>query len=437
MDIDAALAYLDQHANLEATAGKVDDLSLERMQRLVAATGDPQADYPVIHVTGTNGKGSTARMITALLRAHGLRVGTYTSPHLERINERLAWDGTAIDDASLASLLELIGRVEAAGGSGDGLTYFEILTAAAFRWFADVAVDVAVIEVGLLGRWDATNVADGTVAVVTNVGHDHTQGGPGWRRAIAEEKAGIVKAGSTLVLGETDADVVGVFEAAGAAETWLRHREFGCMTNQLALGGRLVDLRTPAAEYDDLFLPVHGAHQGDNAALAVAAVEAFFARPSDPEVVEEAFARLTLPGRFEVVSHGPLLVLDGAHNRDGAASLAATLDEGFAPSGTRSFVIGMLTGRDPTEMLEAMGVRPDDRLVACTPASPRALPATIVEQAAVALGLAVRRIDDVVGALSSTLTASGPDDVVVVAGSLYVVGAARAWCRAEGIGHLT
>ena len=437
VDIDTALAYLDRHINLEAAAGRVEGLSLERMRRLAAASGDPQSDYPVIHVTGTNGKGSTVRMITVLLRAHGLRVGTYTSPHLERINERLAWDGAPIDDATLAASIGDIARLEPALGPDVHLSYFEILTAAAFRWFADLAVDVAVVEVGLLGRWDATNVADATVAVVTNVGRDHTDGRPGWRRAVAEEKAGIVGSSATLVLGETDPELVEVFEAAGAAETWRRHREFGCTANRLALGGRLVDVRTPSAAYDDLFLPVHGAHQGDNAALAIAAVEAFFARPMDDEVITEAFAEVRLPGRFEVVARSPLVVLDGAHNPDGAASLAATLEEGFAPAGRRSFVVGMLEGRDPTEMLVAFGVRPDDRLVVCTPPSTRALSASTVANAATALGLTVSRVDDVGVALSSALAAAAPDDAIIVAGSLYVVGAARAWCRAEGVGLST
>lgn len=433
MDLDAALAYLDAHVNLEATAGRVEGLSLERMRALVAGLGDPQADVPAVHVTGTNGKGSTVRMATALLRAQGLSVATYTSPHLEHLNERLAWDGRPVADEVLAELLADVARVEPTLDPALGPpSYFELLTAAALRWFADLAVDVAVVEVGLLGRWDATNVVDGRVAVVTNIGRDHTDGAEGWRRAIAEEKAGIVKPGSTLVLGETDPELRPVFDAAGAAEVWRRDEAFGCVTNQLALGGRVVDLRTPGASYDQVFVPAHGAHQGDNAALALAAVEAFLGRPASDEVVDEAFAGLVLPGRFEVLGHGPLVVLDGAHNPDGAVTLRETLAEGFSPQGRRRFVVGMLTGRDPAEMLTALGIAPGDDLVACTPDSPRALPAEDLVGVAAGLGLSARRIDPVDRALDAVLAEAGPEDAVVVAGSLYLVGAARAWCRRHG-----
>lgn len=432
MDIDAARAYLDDHVNLEATAGKVEGLSLDRMRGLASALGDPQSDFPVVHVTGTNGKGSVVRMVTALLQAHGLSVGTYTSPHLERLNERLAWNGAPIDDDSLGAVIGDVARIEPTLGVDPAISYFEILTAAAFRWFADLAVDVAVFEVGLLGRWDATNVADGAVAVITNVGRDHTDRAEGWRAAVAGEKAGIVKPGSTLVLGETSPDLLPIFESAGADELWLADRDFGCTDNRLAIGGRLVDLRTPATAYDGLFLPVHGAHQGDNAAMAVAAAEAFFGRTMDEDVVADAFAATTLPGRFEVLGHRPLLVLDGAHNPDGALTLAATLEEGFAPAGRRRFVIGMLTGRDPVEMLQSLGLRSDDELIACTPDSPRALRAADVAGAAETLGLSCRRIDAVGDALATALDSAADDDAVVVAGSLYVVGAARAWCRADG-----
>lgn len=432
MDIDAARAYLDDHVNLEATAGKVEGLSLERMRGLAAALGDPQSDYPVVHVTGTNGKGSTVRMVTALLQAHGLSVGAYTSPHLERLNERLAWNGTPIDDESFGAVIADVARIEPTLAADNPVSYFEILTAAAFRWFADLAVDVAVVEVGLLGRWDATNVADGTVAVITNIGRDHTDRAEGWRGAVATEKAGIVKPGSTLILGETSPELLPIFESAGADDVWLADRDLGCTDNRLALGGRLVDLRTPSTEYDGIFLPLHGAHQGDNAALAIAATEAFFGRPIDEEVVTEAFAATTLAGRFEVLGHRPLLVLDGAHNPDGALTLADTLEEGFAPAGRRRFVIGMLAGRDPVEMLQAFGLRGDDEVIVCTPDSPRALPAADVAIAAETLGLSCRRLDAVGEALASALDGAGEEDAVIVAGSLYVVGAARAWCRADG-----
>jgi dihydrofolate synthase/folylpolyglutamate synthase len=202
--------------------------------------------YPVIHITGTNGKGSVARMCTELLlEAAGLSVGTYTSPHLEAINERISWNGEPIDDDALAG-----GHRRGGRGRGPlvGITpsYFEILTAAAFTHFADVAVDVAVVEVGMLGRYDATNVVDAQVAVLTNIGHDHTDGVGEWRQAIAGEKVGIVKPGSTFVCGETDPDLRPLLEATEAAATWWRGEDFDCEQEMLALGGRAVSLRTPS-----------------------------------------------------------------------------------------------------------------------------------------------------------------------------------------------
>ncbi|MCB1040055.1 MAG: hypothetical protein KDA94_11100, partial [Acidimicrobiales bacterium] len=218
MNLAAALRHLDQHTNLEATAGRAEGLSLDRMRALVGALGDPQHAYPVIHITGTNGKGSVARMVTALLREAGLAVGTYTSPHLEAINERIAYDGEPVGDDELGAAIGAVAAVEELAGVVP--SYFEILTAAAFVHFADVAVDVAVVEVGMLGRWDATNVADATVAVLTNVGRDHTDGEGDWRRAIAEEKVGIVGPEATFVCGETDPALHDVLAGTGAAATW-------------------------------------------------------------------------------------------------------------------------------------------------------------------------------------------------------------------------
>src|SRR5687768_12158713 len=209
------------------------------MRRLVEVLGDPQQTYPVIHLTGTNGKGSTARMITGLLAESGLSVGTYTSPHLQRINERIARNAEPIDDDDLATLLAHLEGLEPVVGASN--SYFELLTAAAFRWFAEIAVDVAVVEVGLLGRYDATNVCDAAVAVVTNVGYDHTDGQGDWRARIAEEKSGIVKPNSTLVLGETAPALLPIFQRAGAREIWERDRDFGCESNELAVGGRLLE----------------------------------------------------------------------------------------------------------------------------------------------------------------------------------------------------
>ncbi len=429
MDLASALLYLDRHTNLEATAGRAEGLSLDRMRQLVSVLGDPQAAYPVIHITGTNGKGSVARMVTSLLATAGLSVGTYTSPHLEAINERISWNGEPIGDAELGDAIGAVAAVEDLAGVVP--SYFEILTAAAFGWFAELAVDVAVVEVGMLGRWDATNVADATVAVLTNVGRDHTDGEGAWREAIAGEKVGIVKAGSTFVCGEVDPELRPLLAASGAAETWWRGEEFDAEASRLALGGRTVSLRTPSGTIDDVFIPLHGDHQADNAAVALAAVEAFFGRRLDDELVAEAFAAVRVPGRFELVARHPTVVLDAAHNLDGAAACRQTLAEEFTLAGSLVLVVGFLAGRDPVEMLEALGARDAGFLVACTPDSPRALSGADVAAAADSLGIVAEAAPSVADAVGRALSLATADDLVLITGSLYVVGPARTALRTE------
>jgi dihydrofolate synthase / folylpolyglutamate synthase len=423
MTLTEELAWLDRHVNLEATAGRIEGLSLERMRKLVEVLGDPQQSYPVIHITGTNGKGSTARMITGLLAEAGLSVGTYTSPHLQRINERIAWNAEPIDDEELAALLADLERLDPVVGVSN--SYFELLTAAALRWFADIAVDVAVVEVGLLGRYDATNVCDGAVAVVTNIGYDHTDGKGDWRARIAEEKSGIVKPMSTLVLGDIDPELVPIFHRAGAREIWERERDFDCESNELAVGGRLLELRTPSARCDEVYLSLHGAYQGDNAAVALAAAEAFFAAPLSDEIVRDAFGAVTMPGRFEVVGREPLIVLDGAHSPEAAASVAATLHDDFGRGGQTILVVGMLQPRDAASVLEALEVDTAAAVIACAPPSPRAIAPEEIADAAEALGARVIVEPDVAQAVERAKELAAPDDAILVTGSLYVVGAAR------------
>jgi len=419
------LAWLDRHINLEATAGRIEGLSLERMRRLVAVLGDPQDAFPVIHITGTNGKGSTARMITALLAEAGLSVGTYASPHLQRINERISRNGDAIDDDEFALLLADLERLEPVVGLEN--SYFELVTAAALRWFADIAVDVGVIEVGLLGRFDATNVCDATIAIITNVGYDHTDGQGDWRARIAEEKSGIVKPSSTLVLGETDPSLSSIFYGAGAEQILERERDFDCESNELAIGGRLLALRTPSARYEDVYLSLHGAHQGDNAAIALMAAEAFFASPLSDEVVGEALGSVSMPGRFEIVGREPLIVLDGAHSPEAAGCIAATLADDFARGGRNVVVVGMMSPRDPSAVLEALEVNDETVVVACRPQSPRAIPPEEVADAAEALGARVIVEPDVAAAIDRAKALAEPTDTILVTGSLYVVGEARSY----------
>jgi dihydrofolate synthase / folylpolyglutamate synthase len=424
-----ALAWLDAHVDFESTVPSRRSLpTLDRMWELAALLGDPQRAYPSIHLTGTNGKGSTAAMATALLGAKGLRAGTYTSPNLSRVNERLAISGDAVDDVALTEQLAALATVEPL--LSDRPTRFELLTAAAFRWFADEAVDAAVVEVGIGGTWDCTNVVDAAVAVLTNVSFDHTEVLGPTLEGIARDKAGIVKAGSTVVIGETDTSLVEVVrraaDEAGAGEIWVRGEEFDCTANRLAVGGRLVDLRTPGASYDELLLPLHGPHQARNAACALAAVEAFFGAPLDPSVVAEGFAAVRVPGRLEVVGRRPLCLVDGAHNVAGTRALAASLEEGFPVSGGAVAVVGMLGGRDPSAMLAPLRAAGIATLVACEARSPRTLPAEVVAEAARALGMQVATAGSVPDALSQARSLVPDDGLLLVTGSLYVVADARA-----------
>jgi dihydrofolate synthase/folylpolyglutamate synthase len=427
-DLPEALAWLDTHIDFESNMPSRRSLpTLDRMRQLMDLLGDPQQAYPAVHITGTNGKGSTAAMTSALLAARGLSVGTYTSPNLSRVNERIARNGEPIEDGALVEVLESLARLERL--AEEVPTRFELLTAAALAWFADEAVDVAVIEVGLGGRWDSTNVVDGEVAVLTNVSFDHTEVLGPTLEDIARDKSGIFKEGSRVVIGESDptlvAQLVGAAEAAGAAEIWVRGRDFACTANRLAVGGRLIDVRTPGAAYGELLVPLHGAHQGDNASCALAAVEAFFGSPLDEDAVEQAFASVRVPGRLEVVGRHPLVVVDGAHNVAGMIVLARALVEEFSVEGEAQAVVGMLSGRDPSAMLEALltaGVR---SVVACAPNSPRALPAEVVAEAAAGLGMEVSVAASPAEAVALAVSRAGPDDRIVVCGSLYVVADAR------------
>jgi len=294
-DLPQALGWLDAHTDFESKMPSRRAIpTLDRMVELVRVLGDPHRAFPAVHLTGTNGKGSTAAIISSLLGARGLTVGTYTSPNLARVNERLARNGEPIDDESFLEVLSMLARVETL--VDDRPTRFELLTAAAFAWFADVAVDVAVVEVGLGGRWDCTNVVDGAVTLITNVSFDHTEVLGPTLSDIAGDKSGIFKEGSTVLLGERDPELVsllrGQAEVIGAADIWTRGDEFDCTANRVAVGGRLVDLRTPGAGYGELLVPLHGAHQGDNAAIGVAAAEAFFGAPLPADLVEEGLARV-------------------------------------------------------------------------------------------------------------------------------------------------
>ena len=424
-------AWLDAHVNMETGVGfpaptrERGAPTLERISALLQYLGSPQLEYPAVHLTGTNGKTTATRMVTELLATVGLMVGSTTSPHLERVNERIMFNGEPIGDADLDEQLRVIALVEREIGLDP--SYFEVVLAAALRWFADIAVDVAVVEVGLGGTWDATNVVDGRVAVITNVSVDHVALLGGTVAEIATEKAGIVKPGSTLVLGETDPDLDAIFAARGAARVVRRDVDFGARSNVPALGGRMLELFTPLARYPDVFLPLYGAYQGDNAAVALAAAEEMVGAPLDADVVRAAFSNVRSPGRLEIVGRHPLVLLDGAHNVAGAEALREALDEEFAPA-PRTLVVGLLREKDPGEILRALGLDDVVHLVCARPPNGRALDPGLIAAAAMDLGFPAERIevvDTVADAISTALLTTPADGEIVVTGSLYFVGAAR------------
>jgi dihydrofolate synthase/folylpolyglutamate synthase len=422
------MAWLDAHTNFEAALpGRAALPTLDRIEELVDVLGHPERAYPVVHVTGTNGKGSTVRIVSALLEGHGLRVGAYISPDLSRVNERIALDGEPIPDDELVSVLAELAAIE--GMLERRPTRFELLTAAAFAWFAERAVDVAVVEVGLGGRFDATNVVEPAVAVVTNVSDDHLDVLGPTVLHVAAEKAGILKPGSAAVLGAREPEVLGVLldaaRRAGTEPPLVVGEHFDCEANRVAVGGRLVDLRTPRGRYDEVYLSLHGAHQGENAAVAIAATEAFFARALDERIVRHALGSVRVPGRLEVLGRRPLVVLDGAHNPAGARALAVSLREEFRVEGRRVMVAGMLAGRDPEAFFSAFAPDELDLVVACPARSPRGQSPAVLAAAASACGLRSLQAPSLEAALAMALDAAGDDGMAVVSGSLYVVGEAR------------
>jgi dihydrofolate synthase/folylpolyglutamate synthase len=427
MQYGEALNYLDEHASYEKT-GRVESPSLDNINTFMDLMGQPHLSYPVIHITGTNGKGSTTQIVTQLLIAHGLQVGTYTSPHLEKLTERISRNNEPISEQDFADCVAAIADIEVIGGVRP--SYFEVMTAAAFRYFADTAVDVAVIEVGMLGRWDATNVVNSSVAVVTNIALDHTEFAGPRLEDIAFEKVGISKPGSVLVVGDTNEELREIWNAAESAAVLLRGNDFEVSENELAVGGRMIDVRTERAVYKELPLPLHGQHQGDNAAIALTAVEEFFGNVLDVDVVREGLAAVKMPGRFEVLGRGPLVVIDGAHNPAGADVCAQVFFDDFSPEGKRILVVGALKGRDPQMLLSALRADEFDVVICCTAPSPRGLVANDLASAAKQMGCEQVVVCETVEAASDkALSIAREEDAVLVAGSLYVVGSARTYLR--------
>jgi dihydrofolate synthase/folylpolyglutamate synthase len=345
--------------------------------------GDPQRSFPVIHLTGTNGKTSTTRIIESLLRELGLKTGRFTSPHLHDMRERIALSGVPISaekflDAydEVLPFVDLVDARSVAEG-GPRMTYFEVLVAIAYAAFADAPVDVAVVEVGLGGSWDATNVAAGSVAVVTPIALDHQHFLGHDVESIATEKSGIIKRDALVVVGVQEPEVAQIL-ADRAAEVGARiafeGNEFGLISREVAVGGQQLSVRGLSGEYDELLLPLHGAHQAHNTVLAVAAVEAFLGggeQRLDPDLVRAGLAAVASPGRLEVVRRSPTVLVDAAHNPAGAMALRDALEDSFTFARVIG-VIAILKDKDATEMLEILEPVLDHVVVSRT-TSPRAM----------------------------------------------------------------
>jgi dihydrofolate synthase/folylpolyglutamate synthase len=426
---ERAVAHLDA---LGIDAMKSMAPSLHRMQALVDALGTPQTQFPSIHITGTNGKTSVARVATAVLQETGLSVGTFTSPHLHTVRERIAHNGQAISEDAFSDTFDYIKPFvhEVERRLGESLTYFEILVGMFLLWATDAPIDVAVVEVGLGGLWDATNVVDGSVAVLTNVALDHTPMlGPD-RLAIAKEKVGIIKDGSTVVTGERSPDVLDVItEAADAAHASLAaiDRDFEVADSRLAVGGRQLSIRTRARDYDQLFLPLHGSHQGHNAAVALEAVTSFLPEESlDDELVAQAFSRARVPGRMELIEG---VMLDVAHNPTGMSAFVSAINEELAAEDV-IFVAGFLSDKDYNGMLQEIARTPCHRLFATKPNSPRAVDPREIRTIAEDLGMHCSVGERVAESVKAAVD-EADDRLVCVSGSHYVVGEARAYLLAS------
>ncbi|HEU5006950.1 MAG TPA: folylpolyglutamate synthase/dihydrofolate synthase family protein [Jatrophihabitantaceae bacterium] len=414
----------------------------ERMRALVELLGDPQRAYRGIHLTGTNGKTSTARMVEQLLMGFGLRTGRYTSPHLASVTERIVLDGEPVSDRTFVEgYRELAPYLELVDGQFDTpLSFFEIVTALAFSIFADAPVDVAVVEVGMGGTWDNTNVLDAEVAVVLPVDLDHTQYLGNTIEAIATEKAGIIKPGAAAILAAQPPEAAApLLRRAAEVEARVAREglEFGVLERRVAVGGQALTLQGLGGQYEEVFLPLHGAHQAQNAACALAAVEAFFGAGAetgglDMEVVRAAFAAVRSPGRLEAVRSAPTILIDAAHNRHGMQAALAAVGEAFDFRRLVA-VVAVLADKDAPAMLELLEPVVDE-VVVTQNSSSRALPVDELAAAAVEVFGADRvtveaRLDDAIEAAVRLAEDTGDDVLsgsgVLVTGSVVTAGEAR------------
>ncbi|HXD62658.1 MAG TPA: folylpolyglutamate synthase/dihydrofolate synthase family protein [Lacisediminihabitans sp.] len=447
---DDALFQNDADRVYQDLLDRVGELGLQPRlaptRRVVELLGDPQRAYPIVHITGTNGKTSTSRMIESILRAHGLRTGLLTSPHLVRVNERIVIDGEPISNESLVNNWQDIqtyvamvdAELDAAGEAR--LTFFEAFTALAFASFADAPVDVAVIEVGMGGEWDSTNVGDGQVAVFTPISLDHTARLGSTISAIARTKSGIIKPAASVVSALQTADALAELErAAELTESTLsvQGTAFSLLSNSVAVGGQVIAVKGLAGTYSDLFLPLFGDHQAQNAAVAIAAVEAFLGGGTQAlaqDVVEEGLATATSPGRLQVIGIEPTVIIDAAHNPHGAEALAKAIGSYFTFDDV-TVVLGVLADKDARGIIRALAPIATKFQVTQS-SSERAIPAERLEELVAELtesGVS-HEFGDLESAIDEARTwaSAAPRRAVLVTGSITMIGDALVLAEEQG-----
>ncbi len=406
---------------------------LEPTARAVELLGDPQKAYRVIHVTGTNGKTSTTRFIERILREFGLRTGRFTSPHLVRLNERMSIEGEPVSDQALSEvwadtepLLAIVdAELEATGETR--LTFFEALAALGFAVFADAPVDVLVLEVGMGGQWDSTNVADGDVAIFTPISIDHAERLGSTIQEIAKTKSGIIKP-DAIVLSSAqtrEAEAVLSAKAAEIGESFAIYgKDFEAFNISKEKSGQRFSVRTLAGEYHDLFIPLHGEYQVENAALAICAAEAFVGGGSQrisEDVLRVALADFSSPGRLQIISREPLTILDAAHNPDGARSLARALRDSFDSPRTVA-VLSILEEKDASGFFEELRQAPIDQVIVTKSTSPRAMDIANLTNLAREYFTSVTNAPSVFSAMEAAKKIVASDGAIVVAGSITLVG---------------
>lgn len=450
---DAHREALDDAAHTAAVLERVEEIyqqiiarvpehqvqpTLDRVTETLDILGDPQNSYPSVHITGTNGKTSTTRMIDALLGAFGVRTGRFTSPHLVDVRERITIEGDSISPDEFVRTWEdvapYIDMVDRAHAETDGtkLSFFEVFTVMAFAAFADHPVDAAVVEVGMGGRWDATNVIDAGVGVIMPIAIDHEKWLGSTIREIAEEKAGIIKPGQIVIVAKQQEEALRVIEERAAqvdAIVRLEGRDYEVLDRQLGVGGQMITVRTPAAVYEDVFVPLFGDYQASNAAAAIAAVEAFMGgRALDAKVVEAGMLSATSPGRLQVVRHSPTIIVDAAHNPAGAHTLGESISEAF----DFERVVGVYSAMGDKDIEGVLGeVEPYlDSIVITQMPGPRAKPAEEIAQIAREV-FGSDRVDvqeDILEAIATAVNLgesgdeSAPATGVVVFGSVLLAG---------------